>query len=366
MEKQIRFDEDKFLWAMRHCRLDFAAFDEAFGFAPEAQSRIRNDEEYLQHVGRMDAGESGFFARQLEFIKAKTYDVLYPEYKAQRLLPVTTEAGPGAETITYRQFNVIGQMKLLARNAKDLPRVDTYGKEFTSKIKSWGNSYGYTVQEIRAAMYAQIRLEQRKANAARLSYEQTVNRVAWFADGSAAYGGIVGLFYNTNVTHASVANGNWLLNDGSLNPSVTPDMIIQDVNQVIANVQVLTKDVEHVTQVLLPVGHYAIIAATPRSSISDTTILEFLRANHPEVTFESLNEAKAVSPAPSTPSDPLSSANLLIAYARNPDKLTLEIPQPFEQFPVQEIGLEYQVPCHSRMAGVITYYPLACTIAEGI
>jgi hypothetical protein len=364
--KVVRFDEAKFLWAMRNFRNDFAGFDQAFGFDPAAQRRIRNDESYLGTVGRFDAGEASFFARQLEFIKAKTYDVLYPEYKAQRLLPVSFEAGPGAETITYRQFNVIGQSKLLSRNGKDLPRVDTYGKEFTSKIKSFGNSYGYTVQEIRAAMYAQIPLEQRKANAARLSYEQKVNELAWKADGSAAWGGLVGLFYNANVPHATVANGNWLLPDGSLNPAVTPDMIIQDVNQIITSVPVLTKDVEHVTQVLMPVGHLAILGATPRSAISDTTILEFLKMNHPGVSFEAINEAANVSPAPATPLDTNSSTNLLIAYAKNPDKLTLEIPQPFEQFPVQEQGLEYQVPCHFRLGGIITYYPQSIVIAQGI
>jgi hypothetical protein len=56
----------------------------------------------------------------------------------------------------------------------------------------------------------------------------------------------------------------------------------------------------------------------------------------------------------------------MIVYRKDPDVLTLEIPQPFEQFPAQERNLEFVVPAHSRIGGVIVYYPLAIDITEGI
>lgn len=49
----------------------------------------------------LDANESIFFERELEHVKARSYDIKYPEFKATMLIPVSTEAGPGAETITY-------------------------------------------------------------------------------------------------------------------------------------------------------------------------------------------------------------------------------------------------------------------------
>jgi hypothetical protein len=39
---------------------------------------------------------------------------------------------------------------------------------------------------------------------------------------------------------------------------------------------------------------------------------------------------------------------------------------PFEQLPVQEKGLEYVVNCHSRIGGVLIYYPLSQYIMDGI
>ena len=64
-------------------------------------------------------------------------------------------------------------------------------------------------------------------------------------------------------------------------------------------------------------------------------------------------------------SDPFT-GEIMIAYRRDPDAFTLEIPQMFEQLPVQERGLEFVVPCHSRIGGVIIYYPLSMAIGEGI
>ena len=43
-------------------------------------ARIKNDEQFLTIVCRMDAGEAAFFARQLEYVKARTWDIQYPEF----------------------------------------------------------------------------------------------------------------------------------------------------------------------------------------------------------------------------------------------------------------------------------------------
>jgi hypothetical protein len=303
----------------------------------------------------LDANESMFFARELEAIKARTYDILYPELKMLRLVPISFDAGPGAETITYRQYDSVGVMKIIANYADDLPRADVTGKEFTSKVKSLGGSYGYNVQEIRAARMAGKPLEQRRANAVRMANDQAINRIAWFADGSAAWGGLYGLLFAPNVTKAAAVVGTW--------SSATADQIIGDVNALINNIRTLTKGVENADTVILPIAQYAKIASTPRSSTSDTTILEFLRRVHPGVTFEDANELATVTPNPRTG---LTSANCMVAYRRSPDKLTLETPQAFEQFPAQERNLEFVVPCHSRVGGIVIYYPLSIAIVDGI
>ena len=46
----------------------------------------------------MDAKFTAVLEKQLEFIKTRTYDIVYPEMKARQLIPVNNDGNPGAET----------------------------------------------------------------------------------------------------------------------------------------------------------------------------------------------------------------------------------------------------------------------------
>lgn len=102
------------------------------------------------------------------------------------LLNISTEAGAGAEYITYRQYDSVGVAKIIANYADDLPRADVTGKEFTSPIRGIGIGYGYSVQEIRAAEMTGKALDARKASAAMKAHEQLINRLIF--NGDAEYG----------------------------------------------------------------------------------------------------------------------------------------------------------------------------------
>lgn len=305
------------------------------------------------HTQNLNANETAFFERELEAIKARSYDVIYPEFMAYELIPIETDAGPGAETITYRQYDHVGMAKIISSYADDLPRSDIFGKEFTAKVRGIGGSFGYDIQEIRRASRTGLPLEQRKANAARHSNDQLTNQIAWFGDASH---GIEGLIYNANVTKTAAVNGAWL--------TATPDEIIEDVNTAIGAQLSLTKGVERSDTVAIALKQFAHIGSTPRSTTSDTTILEFLRRVWPGVNFVGVPEFEALATIPSTggagPTD------IMLIYRRSTDKLGLQIPQPYEQFPAQERNLEFVVPTHSRTGGVIVYYPLSVTVVDGL
>lgn len=309
----------------------------------------------------LDSNESIFFARELEHIKQKTFDVLYPQFKATVLIPVSNEAGTGAETITYTQFDQVGFMKIIADYADDLPRSDVKGKQFTSTVHSIGGSYGYSVQEIRNAQQANKNLITRKAVSVRRAYDQEVNDIAWNGDGTGKFGGLFGLWFNPNITKATPTTGAWLTGPK------TPDQIIADVNESIFNMRDLTLGVEEPNMIVLPVKEYGHIAATPRTTGTDTTILSFLQNVNPGVEFTWLNEAKGVVDSNGNkPSGTAGATNVMLTYMRDPDKLTLEIPQDFETFTPQLRNLEFVVLAHGRIGGVIVYYPLSLTITEGI
>jgi hypothetical protein len=312
----------------------------------------------------LDANENIFFARQLEYIMAQTYDVLYPEYKAQRLFPVMTEAGPGAESITYRQFDRVGMMKVISNYSDGLPRVNVKAKEFTTPVRPFGASYGYNIDEVRAARFANKPLEMLEAEAARQAYEQTVNQIAYFAyPNDGIYGGLTGILYQPNVTIDTSLTGTWI--------SGGAEVALADMNKAVSNMIVLTKGVEMPDTMLLPLAQWAYVTSTPRSVYSNFTVAEFFLQNNPSVkSIEALNELQTVAPKPSIiragTGNQATTTNVMVLYKKDPRKIQLHIPQPFEQFPPEQRGLEWLVACHAKVAGIITPYPLSISICEGI
>lgn len=299
-----------------------------------------------------DAGLTAHFARELEHVKAATYDVKRPNLKAVELMPVATDAGPAAETIVYRQWDQHGIAKIIANYADDLPRADVRGKEFVGRVRSMGNSYGYSLQEIRASQAHGKSLEQRKASAASRGHDELLNRIAWHGD---ADHGLQGLFDTPNIPREDVAAGESTDTEWD---TKTPDEIVKDMNDAVNGVVDVTNGVERPNTVVLPIAQYSLIASTRMGDGSDTTILQFFLSANPHIT--AVEWAVELKGAGSGGSD------RMWVYNRSPEHLTLEVPQPFEQLPVQERNLEFVVPCHSRIGGVLVYYPLSMAFADGI
>lgn len=133
-----------------------------------------------------DSDASVFFARELDYVKSQSYDVEYPEFTALKLFPVSSEINPGAETVTYYSYDKTGMAKIISNYATDLPRADVKGKPTTAIIKSLGDSYGYSIQEMRASAMAGKSLDARKAESARYQIDYLNNKIAWNGDAETA------------------------------------------------------------------------------------------------------------------------------------------------------------------------------------
>jgi hypothetical protein len=311
---------------------------------------------HAMQTGIVDADGAVFFQRQLEFVKARSYDVRYAELKARMLFPVSTEAGPGVTTITYRTYDQAGAAKIINAYANDLPRADIGGKETSIPVRSVGTSYGYNIDEIAASQLTGLGLDQRRANAARRSIEQVVNDVAFWGD---ATSGLPGLFTNPNVPTGNVVDPG----AGTEWSTKTPDEILFDINDLFADIFETTKMVESGNTLLLPPAQWALIMSTARSANSDTTIAQYVAMNSPFLNSIAdiipVNECAAAN-------NPELTSDAMVAYDRSPDKLQLEIPVDLEFMPVQQKNLEFIIPGRSRLAGLNIYYPLSLAIATGI
>lgn len=317
---------------------------------------------------RFDSAEdaSVFFARELDYVKSQSYDVEYPEFTALSLFPISSEVNPGAETVTYYSYDKTGLAKIISNYATDLPRADAKGKPTTAIIKSIGDSYGYSVQEMRASRMAGKSLDVRKAESARYQIEYLNNKIAWAGDEETGLMGVLSAG-NDIPLYTIPANGS----DESSKPSTLwkhkdYKQILADINGMQAYTSKITKNVERPDTLVLPSDVYIDIS-TRQIDATGYTIKRFVLENAPYLKeIVAASELQSDCPDTNPYADGENPQAVALLFKKDARKLTIENPLPFYQYPLQPQGLEVIVPCEARTAGAIIYYPLSLLIAPGV
>jgi len=301
-----------------------------------------------------------FFARELDYIKTQTYDVEYPEFTALKAFPVSSEVNAGAETVTYYSYDKTGLAKIISNYATDLPRADVKGKPTTANIRSIGDSYGYSVQEMRASRMAGKSLDVRKAEAARYQIDYLLNKIAWAGDEETGLMGV--LSANNDIPLYTVPQNEAKTSTAWADKTATE--ILADINGMMKYVAKVTKNVERPDSLVIPSDVYIDIS-TRQIPNTGYTVLKFLLENAPYL--KNVIEASELQ-GDTTDINPYAAQgkNVALLYTKSEKKLTIEHPLPFYQHPVQPTGLELVVPCEARTAGAMIYYPLSALIAVGI
>lgn len=315
-------------------------------------SSVRVISSLLAGMGRYDANESIFLAQNLEFVKSEIYEKIYKPRTAMQRIPMSTDVPAGAETFAWETVDYTGKAKIIAGTTTDIPMANTFVEKETGVLRTYGIGFSYTYMEIENAMMARKPLLPRKSKAAVEGHTNAINDAAW--KGDAAYN-LPGLFTNTNVPEVT------LLADGTGSSktfaSKTADKIVRDINSLINKVIIQTDGAIMPNEVWLPTTQYTQISTTQNSTASDTTILGFLRAAHPNVTFYQVPELSGAGAG---------ATNRMYALERDASNLTLEVPMMLRILPPQARGIGWDVPMISRFGGCIVRRPLALAFADGI
>lgn len=297
----------------------------------------------------LDANETALFARQLEYVFAQSYDVEYPSLKARQLVPVSYEVPSGADSHTYYQFDKVGEADFVTDYSTDFQNGDLFGKKFNAGIVSLGSSYQYSVQELRAAQLAKFAYIEKKASLAREMIERKLDVLTANGNANALVGGLLkdatGAAVGTVVTPGTA---NWTLNTDAVNLT-----IVADIQKLIQTPWQATLQLRSVNTVLLSTFCYARLQFSKLNLYSDDTVLTYLQKTNPGVSFIPWTLLDTVTAASPTGTD------IVFAYSRQPDVLSLIIPQEFEQFAPQNRSMAFVIPCHLRSGGVTIRYPKA-------
>lgn len=304
--------------------------------------------------GHFDANESAFLARQLLFVKTREANILYPASQFRKFLPVSNEIPAGANEYTVKTWDIAGMAKIVANYAKDFPNVNTYVTETIAKIRSIADSYSYTIQDLRAsAMVPNVSLDTRRAEAARMIHERTIEVLAAYGDSTA---NLYGFANHSAIPNVTGTTGGWA--------TATGESILGDLHKIANWVPLQSKTVHRPDTMLLPQAEWNIIATKPYSTLNPTTVLEVFLESTPYI--KNVDQWVLLDAANSNPDGRGArlSYSRILCYQRDPMVIQLEIPQEFEQLPPQLEGMQYTIPCHSRCGGVNLMYPLAACYAE--
>jgi hypothetical protein len=295
-----------------------------------------------------DADGAIFFARQLEYIESRVFEVLYQDLKYRQYFPVDSSVPAGVKSIGYWVTDKAGRAKWINTGAQDIPRVDIAGKEVLHPVHWAANSFAYNIGEIESARFAGVALEQRKANAARRAIEELLNETCWFGN---VDNGLIGFFSaGTGIPSAAAPNAPW-----TSGTPATPDEIINDVNKIFSDIVANTREKERANMLGVDTATYNYIANT-RLTDTNETIMQYLIKNSPWIAgpnnIVSIPELK----------NDATGEKKAIAWTLNPDKIEQKIPQDIIFHPVQRLGLEWIVNVTVVYGGLHIRYPLSANV----
>jgi|WetSurMetagenome_2_1015567.scaffolds.fasta_scaffold02830_9 hypothetical protein len=317
-----------------------------------------------QNKALLDSGESIFFSRQLETIRARSYDVLYPENKLFNKLPKGSDGDELSVDITHRSFDKVGIAKMGGGDyATDFPAVDIFGTETTVHVKNVQDSYHYAMDEIKRAAKVGIALDSRRALTARQAIDYQLESVSKNGD---AVTGLKGFYNQSGITEYSVPDGSTAYTGVYYTDWThkTADEILADMNGTIFAIQQGTAGVENPDNIALPMARYNLIK-TKRISTGDSfgkTVLQYFQEQNVGVTvdwYAGLDTAAATNAS-------YDGNMMMIAWKNSLDKLVFDLPMGFSQLDTLRDGLAFVVPCRAKTAGVTVFYPKSVAYAKGI
>jgi hypothetical protein len=296
---------------------------------------------------RGDQFEEGdiIFARQLDYIKAKVYERRFPEIQANVLVPDASDVPEYVEEFTVKVYDLVGMAKVIANYADDLPRADTRASSVKVRVKTLGDSYGFSVMEVRASRATGEGLEQRKATAARRAIELKLANIKMVGD---SIFGIIGLFTHPNLPEMVLPHsGSWATLSG-------PD-IYENLIALWDAYDIQTQGVHRPNFLALaPTAYRNAMTKFMLDNNPTVTPLQQFKLLFPEIEIRSITEMAGIKPVNGQPN-----ADLALLYERDVDNLSHQYIMPFTQLPPEARNLEFVVNCIARTAGVQLWYPLA-------
>jgi hypothetical protein len=292
------------------------------------------------------------FQRELEVLQARVYERKYPALKAAdgQVLPMRGTIPRGAETASYKMFSHTGIAKWITTGG--IADVEMVGVSATRKQYTVDNiaiGYGWSLQEIENAAFANVPLQAQELFAADLATARKLNDVCLYGDVTKGFNGFLN---HPNMTVMSAPAGaagatSWATTGAT---SKTALEMVADISLAVRTMRSLTEQVHQPNRCWVPPSFWE---RTNDLVIPNTSKMarQHLTEVHGGMQFAELDELETAS-ATGGPA-------IMFADLMGPDEMWFEVPMRSEPHGPFEDFLRTNFALRSQCGGFITPYPLA-------
>jgi len=315
----------------------------------------------MDSAGRLDADDGLVFARQLEEIDPRRFEVIRKPLDVwKRVIPIKAFQ-PGIRNITYRVRDYSGKAELnSAANVTELALADATAQEATNRVYAWNVGYQYSSQELRQAAIAGVPLQTDKVIAVEIAYRERIQEVMFTGNTQL---GLEGMFNHTGVTNTQVAAGavntdrTW-----TTATTKTPAEIVADITGMTSEIAVATRGKFGNSNMViaLPIAQFRYLGDTRMESGTDTTIMQFILQNNQSngiSRFEPVYELAGVGTG---------DTDLAVAYPMDPEVVEAQIAESILWSPMEIRGRAFLFGSEMEFGGVAVRYPVAMTQRYGV
>jgi hypothetical protein len=225
-------------------------------------------------------------------------------------------------------------------------------KPFTRSISPIGASYGWTVDDIRAAAAKGVPLDDVTVIAAMMAIKRRLDRRIALGDTALGYTGLI--------NDAQIATDNDV---APVNNFSTAADKLASLNKLVADTRARLKLATELPggdgipafnkfHILLPTVDYASVVQTPASTSYPQSILQVFLANNSEW-VSGVSEWSLLDDADE------GTEGRAICYPLNPAALGHATARLYTEEPPQANGLNIDVPCHAASGGTVIRFPVA-------
>lgn len=303
-----------------------------------------------------------FFMSNMEHFRNRFHEVKHQDLFWTKVIPaesVDTGINPGANSMSYPISDWRGMGAFRARNGRNIPTVSMVMGKNNVPIEVGGISATMDTDELRAVQYGQ-RMDLRTKFPEIMRKACDLHREGTFFYGDLNVGFLPWLDY-PGIPESVVAAGAGGATEWE---SKTPDEILYDMNMALVSVWVNSRQKHMPNWVALPSGHYGYISSTPRSSNSDTTILEYFLKNN-LYTNESGNAITVVA-LPYLDDAGVSGAARMVVGEKAVDNFDMPFSLPFELLEPQKHGFSIDLFAEYKFGSVHMSYPMSYLFTDGI